>query len=246
MKSIKLLGIGLVTLLLSFLIVFLGLEIYKHTVAQDLFRARNPYDLVIKNARIIDGTGQEVYRGDIGIRNNVIMNVGKKLETEGAIIFDASGYTVAPDKVEWPKTLDWLERDLASSLLRYPYHRIIVKEASNPHWIGKSVKALLANEQTTIAQLAKDNRGMALIAPKLDEPEADNLFTAFYRITGWRSELLGKKTGKIKEGFQAKLVVFNHRLLKDDQIIKYLIQEKLPPIDYIIKGSEIQSIKTNS
>ena len=38
--------------------------------------AANPYDVVIRNGRIIDGTGSPWYAGDVGIRAGKIAAVG--------------------------------------------------------------------------------------------------------------------------------------------------------------------------
>ncbi|MFZ5944324.1 MAG: hypothetical protein ACOYVD_09455 [Bacillota bacterium] len=246
MKAIKLIGIGLSTLIVSFFLVFFSLEVYKHTSAGDLFRAHKPYDLIIKNGRIIDGTGGEIYKAEIGIRGDAIAAIGKNLVSEGAVIFNAEGYTIAPQKVEWPEKLDWIERDLASALLKYPSHRIIVKKAANGEWIGKSVKGLLLNNIFTQEVLGADPSAMAVITPRLDEPAVNNLASAYYRLTGWRSDLLEIRQGKIEKDYEAQLIVFNHREIDDETLLNILNQEKLPPYEYLIKGSAIQSINTNS
>ena len=35
------------------------------------------YDIVIKNAKIIDGTGNQFYKSDVGILNGKIKSIGK-------------------------------------------------------------------------------------------------------------------------------------------------------------------------
>ncbi len=42
------------------------------------FAAATPYDVVIRNGRIIDGTGSPWYAGDIGIRDGRIAAIGKR------------------------------------------------------------------------------------------------------------------------------------------------------------------------
>jgi len=246
MKILKLIGIGFLSLLVSFFVFFAGLEAYKHTSGAQLFRAQNPYDLVIKNARIIDGTGGEIYRADIGIRDNIIIKIGKRLNTEKAKIFDAAGYTVAPHKVEWVESLGCIKRDLASALVRYPENRIIISKAKNSQWEGKSVKALLSNPAISKNILEADRSAVAFISPVLKETEANDINTAYYQISGWRGELLAQDIGKIKPGFPASLVIFNHRELNNEKLLDYLLQEKLPPLEFAIEGSDVQSTKTDS
>src|ERR1017187_7848104 len=74
--------------------------------------AANPYDIVIRNGRIIDGTGSPWYAGDIGIRAGKIAAVGHlegqaarrsidargmvqvlpmELETEAQVVFEKRG-----------------------------------------------------------------------------------------------------------------------------------------------------------
>lgn len=246
MKIIKLMGIGILTLVFSFFTAFFGLELYKNAGAEDLFRAHTPYDLVIKNARIIDGTGSAVFRGELGIRKGVIMKIAKQIEGDGLLVFDGAGFTIAPNKVEWPENVGWIQRDLATAVLRYPAHRLIVKETAISNWQGRSVKAILAGGKITVAELVKNKNTKVLVAPEMADLEDSNTsINAFYLITGWRGEVLNKNIGKIKEGFPANLIIFNHREIKDNQLLNYLKQEKLPPVTHIIDGNTIKSPDDN-
>ena len=56
-------------------------------------------DLIIKNGEIIDGYGAEPFRGDLGIKNGVITEVGAVSDTSENII-DASGLKVLPGFVD--------------------------------------------------------------------------------------------------------------------------------------------------
>jgi N-acyl-D-amino-acid deacylase len=40
------------------------------------------YDLVVKNARIVDGTGSPWFRGDVGVKDGKISYVGKLPESD--------------------------------------------------------------------------------------------------------------------------------------------------------------------
>ena len=59
-----------------------------------------PYDLVIRNARIVDGTGAPWYRGDIGIRGDAIVAVAHAIDAGGAQTIDAAGRVVAPGFID--------------------------------------------------------------------------------------------------------------------------------------------------
>lgn len=247
MKVLKNILIGFLVFIFSFFTIFTILEIIKHNGNEELFRARQPYDLVIKNARIIDGTGDKVFRGEIGIQGEKIIYIGKNIETEGVKkIFDAAGYTIAPQKVEWSSNLDGIERDLRSALLRYDPKRIIINDKKYPQWKGRSAQALFNEESLSESELENIGYVEALILPELKEPKGDTIVNAFHKLTGWRGEYLEKEIGKIKENYPANLAVFNHRQIEEAEVLKYLQQEKMPPSDYLIQGTKIKKIKTKS
>jgi N-acyl-D-amino-acid deacylase len=54
------------------------------------------FDVLIKNARIIDGTGKESYLGDIGINADTITAIGDLEDYKGKTVIDAKGLVVAP------------------------------------------------------------------------------------------------------------------------------------------------------
>ncbi len=63
-------------------------------------QANRPYALVITNARIVDGTGNPWFRGDIGIRNGRIDYIGKIDPREALRVLDAKGQIVAPGFID--------------------------------------------------------------------------------------------------------------------------------------------------
>jgi N-acyl-D-aspartate/D-glutamate deacylase len=63
------------------------------------------YDLVIKNGRIIDGTGNPGFIGDIAVNGGVIAAVGK-VDGEGARTIDAAGKIVTPGWVDVHSHMD--------------------------------------------------------------------------------------------------------------------------------------------
>src|SRR5213593_2360931 len=58
------------------------------------------FDLVIRNARIVDGTGSPWYRGDIGVRGDVIARIAPRIEGAAARVVDARGHVVAPGFID--------------------------------------------------------------------------------------------------------------------------------------------------
>jgi N-acyl-D-amino-acid deacylase len=59
-----------------------------------------PYDLIIRNGHIIDGTGSPWYSGDIGIRNGRIAAIGFLGAAQARRTIDAHGMVVAPGFID--------------------------------------------------------------------------------------------------------------------------------------------------
>ena len=53
------------------------------------------YDLLIKNGLIVDGSGMPAFRGDVGIKNGKIVDIGR-LSGAAARTIDAECRAVAP------------------------------------------------------------------------------------------------------------------------------------------------------
>src|SRR5471030_316624 len=62
--------------------------------------ALNPYDLVIRNGRIIDGTGSPWYAGDVAIRAGKIAAIGNLGAVPARRSIDARGMVVAPGFID--------------------------------------------------------------------------------------------------------------------------------------------------
>ena len=64
-----------------------------------------PYDLLIKNGVLIDGTGQPRHRADIAVRHGRIASIGRIREAAREVI-DADGMVVAPGFVDGHTHMD--------------------------------------------------------------------------------------------------------------------------------------------
>jgi len=62
-------------------------------------RLDKSYDLVFKNLKIIDGTGAPAFYGDIGIKNDTIMDIGK-ISEQALREYDCSGLIAAPGFID--------------------------------------------------------------------------------------------------------------------------------------------------
>ena len=66
-----------------------------------LFSCTNEkYDLIIQNARIIDGSGSAINEGDVGINADTIAFVGDLSRAEAVQVIDANGLVLAPGFID--------------------------------------------------------------------------------------------------------------------------------------------------
>ncbi len=85
-------------LLLAFITVF----IYSTSNSQESFSnsIHNSFDLIITNGKIMDGTGNPYFFGDVGIRDGKIVFVGNLSGVNAERVIDASGKIVAPGFID--------------------------------------------------------------------------------------------------------------------------------------------------
>ena len=53
-------------------------------------------DLLIKNARVIDGTGAPAYQSDIAVRGDTILRIAPRIDSPATKLVDARGKVLAP------------------------------------------------------------------------------------------------------------------------------------------------------
>ena len=59
-----------------------------------------PYDLVITNARVVDGSGNPWFRADVGLKGGRIARVGRVPASDAARVIDAQGRILAPGFID--------------------------------------------------------------------------------------------------------------------------------------------------
>ncbi len=64
------------------------------------FAQNSSCDILIRNGKIIDGTGNNWYYGDVAVKDGKIIGVGKQLKFTAAKIIDATGLIVAPGFID--------------------------------------------------------------------------------------------------------------------------------------------------
>ena len=58
------------------------------------------YDLIIRNARIVDGTGTPWYRGEIAVRGDSLVQIARSIDGNATRVIDAGGQVVAPGFID--------------------------------------------------------------------------------------------------------------------------------------------------
>ena len=59
-----------------------------------------PYDLLLRNGRIVDGTGSSWYRGDVAVRGDTIVRIAPFITDSAARVIDVAGQVIAPGFID--------------------------------------------------------------------------------------------------------------------------------------------------
>jgi dihydroorotase/N-acyl-D-amino-acid deacylase len=128
---------------------------------------RGPYDVVIENGRIVDGTGNPWTYGDVGMRGDRIVAVTQRGALRGAEAgqrIDARGHVVAPGFIDiqshsWDPVL-WKDGRVVS-MATQGVTSVILGEATTPAPSNDKVEALLeiAKMEPPRAELQRSFRG---------------------------------------------------------------------------------------
>lgn len=64
-------------------------------------KAQGPaYDLIIRNGRVVDGSGSPWYRGDIAVRGDTIVRIAARIAEPATRVIDAAGQVIAPGFID--------------------------------------------------------------------------------------------------------------------------------------------------
>src|SRR6185295_6028310 len=58
------------------------------------------FDLLIKNGRIVDGTGSPWYRADVGVRGDTVARIAPRIDAPATRTIDAAGKVVSPGFID--------------------------------------------------------------------------------------------------------------------------------------------------
>lgn len=175
-----------------------------------LFRSTEPFDLVIKHALILDGSGEnERFRGDIAIRDGFIAAVGY-VNPRNSPVYDAGGLTVLPAPIPLEKTEDMVEHLFSTAFPRYAPEEIFFTDGEYRGHSLEEVAAILDLPpgqafQTLLKEQASEMK-ILLVPFDYQESSEPRLADLLAKLTGYRATVMGKsRCGMIKAGFEANL-----------------------------------------
>src|SRR5438034_11513086 len=89
-------------------IISIALSITSLDSAGSAQSADPPYDVLIRNAKIVDGSGNPWFRGDLAVRNDRIVAVGRVPPGPAKREIDAQGLVVAPGFIDMHSHSDFV------------------------------------------------------------------------------------------------------------------------------------------
>jgi N-acyl-D-aspartate/D-glutamate deacylase len=95
--------------------------------------AAQPYDIIVRNGRLVDGTGNASYLGDLAIRDGRIAAMGRVPDSAAITAIDARGKIVAPGFIDIHNHSDFtiLEDGNAQSMIRQGVTSMILGEGGS-------------------------------------------------------------------------------------------------------------------
>ena len=116
------------------------------------------YDLLIRGGRIVDGTGNPSFIGDIAIRNQQIVAMGHLGSSTAGRTIDVTGLTVAPGFIDTPMT-QGLSADVKDLLQK----QIPLGRLGQPSDVAAAVRFLVSDDAGYITgQVIHVNGGMLM------------------------------------------------------------------------------------
>jgi len=77
------------------------MQLQTENVKEKCFAGRtNMFDILIKNGRIIDGTGSPSYLSDVAIKDGKIVKVARGIKGDAQKVIDARGLTITPGFID--------------------------------------------------------------------------------------------------------------------------------------------------
>jgi len=78
----------------------LGAALVGVALVQPAWAQNPPYDLLLKNGRVVDGTGSPWYRADVAIRGDAIVRIAASITDPATRVIDVAGRVIAPGFID--------------------------------------------------------------------------------------------------------------------------------------------------
>lgn len=208
---------------------FMGLKVKGYSY---LFRPSEPYDLVIKHALIMDGTGQnDRFRGDIALRDGRIVGVGY-VNPQDSPVFDAGGLTFIPYPLGIENHPDILEHTLNGSFPRYPAQEIYLQD---PPFRGLNILEAAEVRGVTPEELFKQlnytlgAEAKILLIPFFYQKGDYSNKELLARLTGYRAIFYARdQEATIEAGCRANFYIFKTNDYSEESLNSLLRKGSLP------------------
>lgn len=240
-----LLGAFIVALvgLSTYLIVFAVLHGLKIKGNDSMFTAKEPYDLVLKHALVLDGTGErDTFRADIAIRDGQIVGVGYVNPKESPT-FDAGGLTVIPAPLKIEKG-EAVAHRLADAYPRYPAEEIYLQEGSYAGLnLAEAAYAAGSSPEELLETLKKENSKAKVQIITLKRKEELSSKELLARLTGYRAEfqdLAGR--GIVAGGSRADLYIFETEKYPELELLNLFRKGAFPQPVFIVQAGEFVTL----
>lgn len=129
-------------------------------------RVSEPLDVLIRGGRIIDGSGNPWFRGDVGVRGGRIVAVGALGSATARTTLDAAGLVVAPGFID-----AHVHGDLA--LFLDPAHEPAIRQGVTTYLIGQDGVAMAPASPATLDYMCRYTAGFSAGAEWLRRPAAE-------------------------------------------------------------------------
>ena len=170
-----------------------------------------PYDLLIKNGVLIDGSGQPRHHADIAVRHGRIASIGRIREAAREVI-DADGMVVAPGFVDGHTHMD-------AQIFWDPL-------GTSSCWHGIT-SVVMGNCGFTLAPCAEADKAMVVRNLERAEDISGAAMAAGFEDTVGRAQDGGRLRVRIEE-------------VHVDHLIELLRRERLPPHEIAMLEGEVR------
>ncbi len=124
--------------------------------------ADEPYDLIIRGGTVVDGTGGEPYRADVGVRGDRIAAIGNLSRARATHLLEAEGLHLAPGFIDLHSHADGglvsEERSVAHALLAQGLTTVVINaDGRSPDLVRQREQLLEHGLGVNVAQLVGHN-----------------------------------------------------------------------------------------